>query len=225
MTIWWDAGKARLKQLLRQYSRQSASSRRDRIRSLERSLADLHVCESHGDDVSQLIKDIKDKLELGLLHAAEGARVRAREQWAEEGETSSAYFLRQEKVRARRRLFTGIRNARGVIVSSISTILRVWVLFYVNLFSATSLSSPDQDFFLNSLDRFLSSQEASLFEGDITLDECATALKSFKRNKSPGLDGLMSFIPNFGIFLDRILLMRLMIVLLRVHCPFLNGQV
>ena len=44
------------------------------------------------------------------------------------------------------------------------------------------------DFFLNCLDRFLSSEEASLCEGDITLEECTPALKSFKRNKSPGLD-------------------------------------
>ena len=62
--------------------------------------------------------------------------------------------------------------------------------FYVNLFSASSLSMSDQDFFLNSLDRFLSREEAALCEGDITLEECTRALKSFKRNKSPGLDGL-----------------------------------
>ena len=129
-------------------------------------------------------------LELEHLHNAEGARVRAREQWAEEGETSSAYFFRQEKIRARRRLVTVIRNARGVIVRSILAILRVWVLFYVNLFSASSLSLSDEDFFLNSLDRFLSSNEAALCEGEITLEECTRTLKSFKRNKSPGLYGL-----------------------------------
>ena len=133
---------------------------------------------------------MKEKLELEHSHAAEGAMVHAREQWAEEGKTSSAYFFRQEKVRVRRRLDTGIRNARGVIVHSIAAILRVWVLFYVNLFSASALSLPDQAFFLNSLDRFLSSEEASLCEGDITLEECTQALKSFKRNKSAGLDGL-----------------------------------
>ena len=73
-------------------------------RSLERNLADLRDREAQGDNVSQLIKEVKDKLELEHLHKAEGARVRAREQRAEEGETSSAYFFRQEKIRARRRL-------------------------------------------------------------------------------------------------------------------------
>ena len=84
-------------------------------------------------------------------------------------------------------MFAGIQ---GVVVRSISAILRVWVLFYAHLFSASPLSPPDEDFFLNSLDHFLSSDEASLCECDISLDECTAALKSFKRNKSTGLDGL-----------------------------------
>ena len=129
-------------------------------------------------------------MEAEHLHRAEGARIRAWEQWAEEGETSSAYFLRQEKTRACRRLFTGIRNAQGVIVRSISAILRVWVLFYVHLFSAATLSPADQEFFINSLDCSLSNEESSLCEGEVTLEECTQALNSFKNNKSPGLDGL-----------------------------------
>ena len=118
-----------LKTLLRQYSRNKASSRRDHVRSLENELLRLHSREAQGDNVSHLIRDVKAQVELEYLHRAEDAHIRAREQLAEEGETSSAYFLRQEKVRARRRLFTGIRNAQGVIVRSISAILRVWVLF------------------------------------------------------------------------------------------------
>ena len=190
LAVWWDAGKARLKSMLRQYSRNKALSRRDRVRSLEHELVQLHSRETSGEQVSHLIKDVQTRLEAEHLHRAEGARIRAREQWAEEGETSSAYFLRQEKTRARRRLFTGIRNAQGVIVRSISAILRVWVLFYVHLFSAATLSPADQEFFINSLDCSLSNEESSLCEGEVTLEECTRALNSFKNNKSPGLDGL-----------------------------------
>ena len=146
MPVRWDAGKARLKALLRQYSRNKACCRRDRVRSLENGLLGLHCREAQGDNVSHLIQDVKAQVEVERLHRAEGARIRAREQWAEEGETS-AYFLRQEKVRGRHRLFTGIRNAQGVIVCSISAILRVWVLFYVNLFSAAHLLLPIRTFF------------------------------------------------------------------------------
>ena len=61
---------------------------------------------------------------------------------------------------------------------SIPAIFRVWALFYISFFSASSLSPPDQDFFLHNLDRLLSTQEASPCEGVIALEECATPLES-----------------------------------------------
>ena len=83
LTVWWDAGKARLKSLLHQYSRNKAMSRRDRVRSLERELVQLHSREASGEQVSHLIKDVQTQLEVEHLHRAEGARIRAREHWAE----------------------------------------------------------------------------------------------------------------------------------------------
>ncbi len=99
-------------------------------------------------------------------------------------------IFRLEKTKAVRKLFTGIRNAQGVIVRSVSAIIRVWCIFYVQLFSAAILSPSDQDFFLDSLDLSLSDREAGLCEGEVTLEECLSALNSFKRNKSAGIDGL-----------------------------------
>ena len=62
LAVWWDAGKARLKQLLRMRSREKANSRRNRVSSLERDLAQLHSRENRGENVSHLIKDVKDQL-------------------------------------------------------------------------------------------------------------------------------------------------------------------
>ena len=190
MAIWWDAGKARLKRLIRQYSKQQASSRRSRVTSLENTLFHLNRRQTHGEDVTQFIKEVNDELELEHLRTAHGVRIRAREKWAEEGEKSTSYFLRQERTRGVRKLFTGIRNAQGVVVRSITAIIRVWCIFYVQLFTAAVLSSSDQDFFINSLDLHLSDPEAALCEGDISEAECLSALNSMKNNKSPGIDGL-----------------------------------
>ncbi len=94
-------------------------------------------------------------------------------------------FSAFEKTKAICKLFTGIRNAQGIIAHSVSAIIRVWCLFYVQLF----LSLADRDFFLDSLDLSLSACEAVLCKGEVTL-ECLAALNSFKQNKSPGIDGL-----------------------------------
>ena len=187
---WWDAGKDRLKKIMKRYSREKALSRCARISSLENTLYHLNRLANTGDDVSQFIKETKTLLELEHIHCAEGVKLRAKEQWAEEGETSSTYFFCLEKSRGMRKLFTGIRNAQGVIVHSVAAIIRVWCLFYVQLFTACVLSPPDQDFYINSLDLALSNNESALCDGDVTSAECLVALNSFKNNKSPGIDGL-----------------------------------
>jgi exonuclease III len=188
--VWWDAGKKRLKWLIREHSRQQTSLRRSRVQSLEKALTDLSRRQVLGEDVASQIKDVRDDLDLEFRHRAHGAMIRSKEQWAEEGETSSSYFFRKEKSSGMRRLFSGIRNAQGIIVRSISAILHVWCLYYVHLFTASCLSQPDQEFFLDSLDLKLSDAESSLCEGDVLNAECLAALRSFKNNKSPGIDGL-----------------------------------
>ena len=190
LDLWWDAGKACLMSLMKRYSREKARYRRARISSLENTLYHLSRREQNGDDVARFIKETKDLLELEHQRRADGAKLRAKEQWAEEGELSSSYFFRLEKSCAIPKLFTGIRNAQGVVVRSISAIIPVWCLFYVQLFTACILSPPDQDFFINSLDLPLSDRESALCEGDITSAECLAALNSFRNNKSPGIDGL-----------------------------------
>ena len=67
---------------------------------------------------------------------AEGARVRARVRWAEEGEMSSRYFLRLEKKQGANQWIAAMRGADGVVVSDIDCICRSWVTFFSALFSA-----------------------------------------------------------------------------------------
>ena len=64
LAVWWDAGKARLKTMLRHRSLEKACSRRTRVVQLQQDLAQLHAREAQGESVSSLIKTTKDLLEL-----------------------------------------------------------------------------------------------------------------------------------------------------------------
>ncbi len=131
---------------------------------------------------------MKEELELEHIHAVHGTRVRACEQWAEEGETSSAYLLCQEKTHGVQKLFNGIRNAHSVVVHSVSAIHWAWCLFHIQLFTATILNSYDQEFFINCLDLHLSDAEAVMCDGLVTENECLVVLKSMKSNRSPTIE-------------------------------------
>ena len=104
-SAWWDAGKARLKILIRDYSHKQARTFRQRIASFERTLFFLNRRAEDGEDVVRELADAKQELEDLHHQRAQGCRLRAWIQWAEEGETSSSYFFSLERKQGQSRLF------------------------------------------------------------------------------------------------------------------------
>ena len=117
---------------------------------------------------------------------------------ATEGERSTAYFLRQERVRGQQKLINAIRRSDGTVVSSANDVLGDRD-FYFRLFSSQELSEADQRPFLDSIERRLTSNESKFCEGDLTIEECSKALSNMPSAKSPGVDGLPAeFYRHFG---------------------------
>jgi hypothetical protein len=94
ITAWWDAGKARLRNKIRAFSRTNASTFRKRVSSLENSLFHLNRRLINGEDVNHLVNTTKAELEEAHRQQSRGARIRSNIQWAEEGEASTAYSFR-----------------------------------------------------------------------------------------------------------------------------------
>ncbi|CAB4040946.1 Transposon TX1 uncharacterized 149 kDa, partial [Paramuricea clavata] len=166
LTAWWDAGKARLKQYIREFSKKKAVSRRKLITSLEHTLFHLNRRLLNGDEMLPIIEDVKRELEAAHRDEARGARIRANVQWAEEGEASTKYFFGLERKRGQSRIFTSVKNMAGTVVSAFVGIARAWMGFYGLLFTSQSLDRIEQGSFLNSLSLKLSRAEQSLCEGD-----------------------------------------------------------
>ena len=190
LSSWWDAGKARLKKLICQLSRKSSGAAKQNIKRLNDSLVTLQQQSDNEGNTSILLEAAKAELISALETEARGAQIRARVQWAEEGEKSTKYFLRQEKIRGQHRLISAIRRSDGSVAKSTKEISAVWRDYYFQLFSAQPLISEDQENFINSLERHLSPADAELCEGPLTLSECHAALLKMPHNKSPGVDGL-----------------------------------
>ena len=190
LSSWWDAGKVRLKGLIRRLSSASSRDKKRKIRELNAAVADIQKRIDNGEQLPGLLEEKKAELTSELLSEARGAQLRANIRWAEEGESSSAYFLRQEKVRGQRRLIRAIRRSDGQIVKSTQDILGVWRDYYFRLFSSQHLEDQEQGAFLSSLERKLSAAESESCEGDLTEEECLRALKQMASSKAPGVDGL-----------------------------------
>ena len=104
--------------------------------------------------------------------AAQGAQVRSRIRWVEEGESSSSYFFRLERKRSLDRRISALKNDDGSIVSSPDDLCRSFASFYSALFTAAPTDSTVQTALLNNLSSVLPPDMASLCEGYLTMKEC-----------------------------------------------------
>ena len=124
-----------------------------------------------------------------MLHQASGAQLRAQTREAIEGERSTAYFLRKERVRGQQRLIHAINRPDGSTATAKDDILHVWRDSYYDLFSSRHLEVDHQQLFLDPIERRLSAAESRLCDGPLTFQECLAALSNMPASKSPGIDG------------------------------------
>ena len=191
LQTWWDRGKEHIKGLAIRFcsakNKDFLSSRsllcslashlKDRIDAGSVSLMGIY------ENVLQKVKNL-DRV------SAEGARIRSRVRWAEEGEMSSKFFLRLEKKRGSEDWISAMRKSDGSLATDISSICSSWVDFYSTLFSAESLDVLIQDQLLSHLTARLSPEDSAKCDGPLSLDEVFGALEGMSDDKSPGSDGL-----------------------------------
>ncbi len=135
---WWDQGKFYLREVTRTFSRSLAMDRRQHKSSLTRQMHKLQRLFEAGD-ASAFAKlcEVQEELRGIALHEARGAQVRARCQWAEEGETSSSFFLNLATKRHAKQVIHSIRDPdTGSVHHDPFEILGVWQRYYAGLFTA-----------------------------------------------------------------------------------------
>ena len=108
----------------------------------------------------------------------------------EEGESSSAYFLRLEKKHSTDRLISALIDPNGSIVSTPLALCASLRSFYSCLFTASPTDPLIQSSLLRNLTATLPRDQASHCEGSLTSSEVLKSLKGMARGKAPGLDGL-----------------------------------
>ena len=121
---------------------------------------------------------------------AEGAKIRSRAQWLEEGEKPSRFFLRLEQKRAAKNSFESLLDENGVEKTSLSDIKLILVNFYKDLYTKDSLDMQIQTELIDDLELSLTDLERDKCESLFTNKELLTALKGLQTGKSPGSDGL-----------------------------------
>ncbi len=191
----WDYCKVKVKQYSISYGKNKAFKRKselDNIRNNVKVLTGNLVEEPTNDKLKAQLT--KAQIELGVIEnvSAEGARIRSKVNWIQNGEKSTKYFLNLEKHRGKQRGMIRLKKENGEIVTEQQEIMNEQVKFYRNLYKKkTNFDKQKLHEFLNDVNiPKLSKEDADKCEGLVTVNECMNALKKMKNDSSPGLDGI-----------------------------------
>ena len=104
------------------------------------------------------------------MREAEGAKIRSRAKWFEEGEKPTRYFFCRENQRAAKNCFETVTYTQGQEVSSQIDMESILVDFYKNLYLKDNLDLRIQESLINDLEFVLSDSERHSCKGEFTKD-------------------------------------------------------
>ena len=187
----WELIKYEIRKFTIQYAKQKKRKQvnfekelETRLIEMERNtITDSNVMEY--EHIKKQLKEIENEKIKGML-------VRSRVEWHEKGEKSTKYFFDLEKNNALKKHIRKLVLSNGTTTTDPQSILNEQMSFYKDLLSSKLEKDTFEDskyFKSKSIPELLPIQRI-LCEGLITFDECKKLLPTFKRNKSPGNDGL-----------------------------------
>ena len=208
---WWDNLKLVIRRSCIDFStRQHKSINRERNLLTRHLIAAKNAFHAGDESVIPEIKNLESALSSLILREAEGAKIRSRAKWIEEGEKPTRYFFRLEQKRAEKNSFDCLLDENGSERTSQSELENILVTFYKDLYAKDSLDMQIQTELIDDLEFSLTDLEREKCEGLFTKDELFSALKSLQTGKSPGSDGLptefyLAFWDELGDFLVLVL--------------------
>ena len=183
---WWDSLKIAI-----QKATVTFSVRERRLRNQNRIVLTKHLIRAkNSSQPSAVIDDLEGQLSALISKEAEGAKIRSRAQWFEEGEKPTRYFFRLERTCAISNSFSSLFDENGIEKTSQQDLEDILTRFYQALFTRDSLDMQIQTDIIDALEFSLTDYEREICEGLFTLDELFAALKGLQTGKTPGSDGL-----------------------------------
>jgi exonuclease III len=183
---WWEMVKERTKQFFKKIGRERKNRSARRMMGLQKRLQRYFNLLNNGLDFNEDVKKVKEEMSVLAETKSKGVILRSREKEIEEGEKCTRFFFK--KVISRGGAITVLKS-RGREVCTTEDILKEIESFYDNLYDKKEVHTDALGEVLDFLERKVESECAILSE-DFTVLEMHKALKSFKRGKSPGVDGL-----------------------------------
>ncbi len=188
--IKWEIIKYEIRKFTIEYAKKRKKLQSDKEKELEYRLINMERQSINANNINEY-ENVKRELQEIEKEKINGLLIRSRIDWHEHGEKSTRYFFNLESSNAMKKHLRKLTLSDGTTTTDPDAILTEQMNFYKNLFSSKNENFDKSSIFLNNkYIPTLGEFDRNACEGLITIDECKNVLSTFKRNKSPGNDGL-----------------------------------
>lgn len=139
---------------------------------------------------TKLIDELESQIKSINRTQNEGAKIRSRAKFFEEGEKPTRFFFSLESTRAAKNSIKSLYDLNGTEVNTQQEIQHAHWNFYSKLYSAEQIDPQIQNEFMSNVPVSLSDDEKSKCDLPLTLREITLAMRGLSKGKTPGSDGL-----------------------------------
>ena len=206
--LLWDVIKMKIREASLNYA--AARKRRlenrenqleEEVLALENKLGERNVSDKVKENIRTELRIKKQLIEEIIAYKTQGAILRSKVKWYNEGEKNTKYFHNLEKRHFNSKTIRYLQSANGKKFSTDVEILDEAKNYYEHLYTTTSVDVSDYDnfFFPEVTETKLGNNQKKSCEGLLSATECLECLKTMESGKSPGTDGFQqNFIKFFG---------------------------
>ena len=195
---WWIECKNWVKQISIDFSTQQKQLRKRTVKALRKFLKEEN---SKPTPDKEYIVETEEKIAALEDFRHTGAMIRSREETIIDGEKPTRYFYALESIKKAKSTIENLiikqpnhknnpNDDNYIEITNETDILKEIHKYYTELYSKQTLNTALQDELLSKIDRKLPNNIKTQIDAPITKQNLFRAIQLFKRNKSPGIDGL-----------------------------------
>ncbi|KAK3728108.1 hypothetical protein QZH41_014265, partial [Actinostola sp. cb2023] len=188
---WWEDLKQNIRTTTQTYDKQKRKRDKENQDRVTKNIIKLkRTLDPQNRERVQQLTDLETTLRELKVQKMEGAKIRSRVQWIEQGEKPTKFFYNLEKQRAKTNTIDSVRDDNDEEVTDSNAIKTVVTDFYTNLYKKDLIDMIEQDRLLTNITRKLDNTESEQCEGPFSIEEATSAIQEANNGKSPGKDGL-----------------------------------
>ena len=193
----WEMIKHDIHQFTIAFSHSRATLRKQEIAKWTRQIVALQKCLAminlKADNAIKIIRETNEKIDIltEKLRAeswrqTQGAKLRSKARWVEEGEKSTKYFFNLERYNAKAKIMNSTYNECGLLTSNPKEILKIQANYFSKLFTSDTNIECKIDI---TPEKQLSEKQKCDLDVDLQIDEVSKAIKEMAKDKTPGTSG------------------------------------